>query len=141
MTRRGLSLIEVVLALVVLGLAAPALLISISAGARQQTAALVQENLLELAAERNSEICADHANPARGYGYIVPSAYPAETSPWGLSGYTRQTEIREVSATDFVTVQAGSGIKRFRVIVRGPGGHAFAIESFVTDIPGAGGGP
>jgi type II secretory pathway pseudopilin PulG len=135
-TRNALSLIEVVLAIVVLGLAIPPLVIQIGTGVRQQEAALVQQNLTQLAAERVWEIAADHADPARGYAYIEQKVYPDETDPAGLKGYQRRTTIREVSPADFLTPQAGSGIKRFQVVVTGPGDRSFMVESFVTNVAG-----
>ena len=134
---RGLSLIEVVLAIVILGLAVPPLMFAMVAGIQQQEAVLVQQDLSQLASERMWAIFADHANPTRGYDYIVNAAYPNETTPRGLTGYTRQTTIKEVSATDYVTEQADSGIKRFRVVVTGPQSALLVIESFVTGVPGA----
>jgi len=137
--RRALSLIEVVIAIVILGLAVPPLMFQMAAGLQQQQAALVQQELTQLASERMWEVFADHANPTRGYDYIEDSAYPDETTPRGLTGYTRQTTIKEVSPMDYATPQAGSGIKRFRVLVSGPQGGSLVIESFVTDVPGAAG--
>jgi prepilin-type N-terminal cleavage/methylation domain-containing protein len=135
--RRGLSLIEVVLAIVILGLAVPPLMYAMAAGLRQQEATLIQQDLSQLASERMWEVFADHADPTRGYSYIVNAAYPDESAPRGLAGYTRQTTIREVSSTDYVTEQAGSGIKRFRIVVTGPQDASLVIESFVTNVPGA----
>ena len=137
--RRGLSLIEVVVAIVILGLAVPPLLYQVAAGVQQQEATLIQQHLTQLAAERMWEIFADHANPTRGYDYIKDSAYPDEDAPRALQGYTRQTEVREVSPADYLTPQAGSGIKRFRIVVSGLDNHSFVVESFVTNVPGAAG--
>jgi prepilin-type N-terminal cleavage/methylation domain-containing protein len=134
--RRGLSLIEVVLAIVILGLAVPPLLISITAGAQQQQSTMIEQNLVQLASERMWGIATAHADPTHGYAAINTAAYPDETAPRALTGYTRRTEIREVSPADYITTQAGSGIKRFRVTVTGPGNHTLTVESFVTDVPG-----
>ncbi len=139
MNKRGLSLIEVVIAIIVLGLAVPPLLFQITAGVQQQEAALVQQTMTQLASERMREVFTDHANPTRGYSYIVAAAYPDETAPRGLDGYTRGVEIREVSPDDFVTPQPGSGVKRFRVTVNGPGEQTLTVESFVTNVPGTAG--
>lgn len=135
--RRGLALIEVVLVMVILGLAVPPLLIQVSVGAKQQSTALIQQNLVQLASERLWEISVDHANPTRGYSAITPAAYPDENAPRGLAGYSRRTDVREVSPGDYVTPQPGSGIKRFRIRVTGPGNLSLVVESIVTDIPGA----
>ena len=134
---RALSLIEVVFAIVILGLAIPPLLVQVSAGVQAQETALIQQNLSQLAAERMNEIFADHANPTRGFAYIQGGVYPNETAPRGLTGYGRQTEIREVSAVNYVTPQAGTGLKRFRVTATGPRNQSLVVESFVSDTPGA----
>lgn len=135
--RRGLSLVEVVIAIVILGLAVPPLMFQMAAGVQQQEAVLIQQNLTQLASERMWEVYADHADPTRGYDYIEDDAYPDETDPWGLAGYTRQTTIREVSSSDYVTPQPGSGIKRFLVVVSGPENRSLTVEAFVADLPGA----
>jgi type II secretory pathway pseudopilin PulG len=135
--RRALALIEVVFAIVILGLAVPALMIQISTGVKHQETAFIQQSLTQLAAERMNEIFADHANPTRGYVYIQGSAYPNEAAPRGLLGYGRQTEIREVSAVDYITPQSGTGLKRFRITVTGPRSQSLVVESFVGDTPGA----
>lgn len=139
MNRRALSLVEVVIAIVILGLAVPPLMFQMAAGIQQQESALVQQDLTQLASERMWEVFADHANPTRGYDYIEDSAYPDETAPRGLTGYARQTTIKEVSPMDYATPLTGSGVKRFRVLVSGPQGRSLVIESFVTDVPGAAG--
>jgi type II secretory pathway pseudopilin PulG len=134
-----LSLIEVVLAIVILGLAVPPLMFAMSAGIQQYEATLIQQDLSQLAAERMWEIFADHADPTRGYDYIADAAYPDEPAPRGLTGYTRQTTIREVSPADYVTAEPDSGIKRFRIVVSGPQSTSLVIESFVADVCSAGG--
>jgi prepilin-type N-terminal cleavage/methylation domain-containing protein len=135
--RRGLSLVEVVIAIVILGLAVPPLMFQMAAGVQQQEAVLIQQNLTQLASERMWEVYADHADPTRGYDYIDDDAYADETDPWGLAGYARQTTIREVSSSDYVTPQPGSGIKRFLVLVTGPESRSLTVEAFVADVPGA----
>jgi prepilin-type N-terminal cleavage/methylation domain-containing protein len=136
-TRRGLSLIEVVVAIVILGLAVPPLMLSMAAGVQQQEESLIQQELTQLASERMWEVFTDHANPTRGYAYLTNAAYPDEDAPHGLTGYLRQIRLREVSAADYSTPEAGSGLKRFRIIVTGPRGLLLTIDSFVADIPGA----
>ncbi len=138
-SRRALSLVEVVLTIVILGLAIPPLLFQITASVQLQEAALVQQNLTALASERMWEIVADHANPTRGYTYVQDSAYPAETDPGGLTGYSRTTTVREVDPADYITPQTDSGIKRFKIMVTGIGSRTLVIESFVAELPGTGG--
>lgn len=141
MKRRAMSLVEVVFAILILGLAVPPLLVQVGTGAQQQQAAMVQTNLVQIASERLNDILADHANPLRGYAYLVDASYPLNSAPRGLTGYTLRTELREVSGADYLSVQAGSGIKRVRITASGPQNQTLVIESFVSDTPGAVAGP
>ena len=135
--RRGLALIEVILAMIILALAVPPLMLQVAAGVQQQEAARIEQNLVHLASVRMWQVFTDHADPTRGYAAITAAAYPEEVAPDGLTGYTRRTDVREVSPVDYITPQAGSGIKRFRIEVTGPQDHSLTVESLVTDIPGA----
>lgn len=133
--RPGGTLVEVVIAMVVLALVVPPLMVQFSASAAAQKSTLIEHNLLQLADERLGMVLADHANPTRGYDYVTGSNYPDETDPLGFTGYTRTTTVREVSAPDFVAASPGSGLKRVRILVTGPDSRALAIDSFVADIP------
>lgn len=135
--RRAISLFEVVVAMVIMGLAIPPLFIQIAADVQQQRAFLVQRNLTRLASDRMWEIFTDHAESGRGYDYVEDSAYPDESDVEGLSGYSRSTEVIEVNTTDFISPQTDSGVKRFKVAVNGPDGRVMKIESFVVRIPGS----
>jgi type II secretory pathway pseudopilin PulG len=137
--RRGLSLVEVVMTIIILGLAVPPLLFQLAAGVQQQEATLIQQNLVELSSERMWEVFADHADPTRGYAYIADAAYPLENAPRTLTGYTRRTTVLEVDPNDYISTQPGSGIKRFLIVVTGPKSHSLRIESFVADVGGAAG--
>ncbi len=132
MHRRGLSLIEVVIAIVLLALAAGPLAIQLAGALQSRQQALTQHVIVQLARERMGEIYADAATPNRGYAWISPARYPAETAPHGLTGYARTTEIREVDPSDFLTPQPGSGLKRVRVRVTGPGDQQLVVDFFVA---------
>ncbi len=136
MRARSLSLVEVVLAIVIVGLAVPPLMLQLATAARAQQMAVVQMNLAQLAAEQMGAVFADAADAARGYVYIAADHYPPESDAGGLTGYQRSTLVREVSPTDHTTPQSGSGIKRVRIEVRGPDEASLVIETFVTDVAG-----
>lgn len=133
--RRALSLIEVVLAIVILGLAVPPLMMQLGTASRAQGVAMIHMNLVQLAAQRVNEVHADRANPTRGYTYVTAANYTDEKDVGGLSGYQRVTTVREVSPTDHLTPQPGSGVKRVRVDVTGPDGSTLRVETFVADLP------
>ncbi|MBN2445851.1 MAG: hypothetical protein JXO22_03955 [Phycisphaerae bacterium] len=121
------------LAIVVLGLSVPALMFQLSAAIEAQTRSAIHLSLVQLADELMSEIFADRTDATRGYDYITEANYRPEDDLAGFDGYERHTTVVEVSGTDFATPQAESGIKRFRVEVRGPDGASLVVESFVTD--------
>ncbi|MGE0481419.1 MAG: prepilin-type N-terminal cleavage/methylation domain-containing protein [Phycisphaerae bacterium] len=135
--RRGLSLIEVVLALVILALALPPFALQVRAGAEAYVAARTQQILAALASERVTEVFADHALATRGHGYVTSAAYPRETDAGGRTGYVRDTTVVEVDPADFATPRAGTGVKRFRVWVRAPDGREMVVQSFVVNATGA----
>jgi prepilin-type N-terminal cleavage/methylation domain-containing protein len=137
MRRRGFSLVEVIVAMVILAIAIPPLVFQMAAGVQQQATVLIQQNLTQLAADRLWQVYEDHADPTRGYSYVVDAAYPDEEEPLELTGYSRQTTILEVSATDYTTAEPDSGIKRFRVVVRGPRDLSLVLEGLIADVGGA----
>ena len=132
--RRAMSLIEVVLAIVILGLAVPPLMIQLGAAVRSQTTSVLQLNMVQLASERLNEVLADYADQSRGYAYIITGNYPGEADPAGFKGYKRVTTVREVDPADYVSAQPGSGIKRLRIDVTGPDGNTLQLESFVVEL-------
>ena len=140
MTRnRALSLIEVVLAIIILGLAVPPLMIQLNTAVTAQVSATVQMTSAQLVSERLGEIQAACTDTSRGYATIDATNYPTESNAAGIIGYTRQTKIREVSTADYTTAAPGSGVKRIRVTVSDPRGNPLVAETFVCD-PASGGG-
>lgn len=134
---RGLSLIEVVLALVILALALPPLALQVRAGAEAYAAARTQQQLAALAAERVTQVFADHATVSRGFEYVTSGAYPRETDAGGQPGYVRETDVAEVDPADLATPRAGAGVKRLRVRVRAPDGREMVVQTFVANAAAA----
>lgn len=130
--RRSLSLIEVVIAVVLLALAAGPLAIQLTQALRTRQEALTQHQLVTLAAERMHEVYADLATAGRGYAWISGRRYPTENGPDGLTGFRRTTDVREVDPSDFLTPRPGSGLKRVRVRVSGPDRQRFVVDFFVA---------
>jgi len=130
--RRGLSLIEVVIAIVLLALAAGPLAIQLAESLQARQQALTQQVLTQLAAGRMHEVYADAATPTRGYAWITATHYPSESDPHGMRGFRRTTTIREVDPADFLTPRPGSGLKRVQVRVTGPGGQQLVVDFFVA---------
>lgn len=115
-TRTGLTLVEAITAMVIIAAAAPALLIALSTASGNRTDALFASRARWLAAERLEDVVADLHSPTRGYSWITSANYAAEMSLEGLPGFSRTTEVTEVSA-DLSTPQPGSGIKLVTVTI------------------------
>ena len=132
MTRnRALSLIEVVLAIVILALAVPPLMIQLNTAVRAQVSTMHQMMSVQLASERVGEVQAACIDIGRGYTYVDAANYPLENDAAGFSGFTRQTEVREVSTADYTTQETDSGVKRIRITVSDPEGNSLVTETFV----------
>jgi hypothetical protein len=69
-----------------------------------------------LAQERLDQVVADKMY--RGYNFVIANNYPAENLVGNFSGYTRTTDVQEVSANDLATPSPGSGLKRINITVQ-----------------------
>jgi prepilin-type N-terminal cleavage/methylation domain-containing protein len=92
---RGFTLIETVMALVILSIAVAGILQVFFTGLAPRNAPLPIEITIgtQLVQERLERIKADRKNPARGFGYIISANYPAETLTAPFAGFTRTTTI------------------------------------------------
>ena len=111
--RRGFSLIEAITALVILGLAMPAMLWAIRDSTRRRADPILFSRARWLAAERLEDIIADAHSPSRGYSYVIAGNYSAETPVSGFTGINRSVAISE-TAPKFL---AGTGWKTCTVTV------------------------
>ena len=69
-----------------------------------------------LCEERLEQIIADKVT--RGYAFVTNANYPvAENLAGNFQGFTRTTNIHEVTSNDLTTDQAGSGYKKVDVTV------------------------
>ena len=99
----GFTLMEVVLIIVIAGIAVLPLSMlfantSIRSGdARNATVAV------QLAAAKLEEITADKNSPTRGFAYLVASNYPAENPVAAFTNYNRSVSIATDSTYDGVT--------------------------------------
>lgn len=89
---RGFTLVEVLLVIVVLGIAMPALMFLHSSLVQDSTDSVVLSKAVLYAEEKMEEIIADKRNPAKGYDWVVtPGNYPNDVP---ASGYTRSVIIQ-----------------------------------------------
>lgn len=114
MSRSGVTLVEAIVAVVILAAAVPATLWAIRDASVQRVAPLQASKARWLLTEKLEDIIADRHATGRGYGYLVAANYPAEASITGYPGFTRTTSIAETGAD---LASAGTGYKRVTVRV------------------------
>ena len=110
----GLTLIETIIAMVVLAAAVPGTLWAIRDAAVQRVAPLQVSKARWLVTEKLEDIVADRNSTTRGYSYVVAGNYPNEASISGFPGFTRTTTISETAAD---LTSAGTGYKKVTVSV------------------------
>ena len=112
--QRAFTLIETIIAIVVLTIAIPPMFWAI----RQAHVGRVNPEMVSrarwLASEKLEIIEADRHSTTRGYGYLIPSNYPVESSITGYPGFTRSVSLSETAA-DLST--AGTGYMKVTVTV------------------------
>src|SRR4051812_2089896 len=88
-SRRGLTLLEVVATIVILGIAAPALLMTVRDATVRRASVQQQTVARWLICEKLEDIIADRHSTTRGWTYIAAANYPAETTVNGFTAYSR----------------------------------------------------
>jgi prepilin-type N-terminal cleavage/methylation domain-containing protein len=95
----GFTLIETIITLVVLSIAAVGVLSVFTVGIKGSANPLVVEQAVQLAQEKMDDIIGDRENTALGFATIIPANYPAENAAQlGFPGFSRTTTIICVNA-------------------------------------------
>lgn len=131
---RAFTLIELVVAVVVLAVATPPLVLALSDASVRRSSRTLDERARWLAAERLEEIIADRHSATRGYSYVSSGNYPAQSAITGFPGFNRTVNVTTTGANFAV---GGNGYKTVTVTVnwtdpRG-GSKSFALSTVVTD--------
>lgn len=133
-SQRAFSLIEAIIAIVILSVAVPPMFWAIRDAAARRVEPVMLARARWLAAEKIEDIIADRHCATRGYAYLMTSSYPAEASLSGFTGFSRSVTIVERGA-DLVT--PGAGYKVATVRVSYPASHGvtrtFDLAVVVTD--------
>ncbi len=131
---RAFTLIELLIAVVVLAVATPPLVLALSDASVRRASRTLDERARWLAAERLEEIIADRHSAARGYSYVTSGNYPAQSSISGFPGFSRSVSVTTTGANFAV---GGTGYKTVTVTVNwtdpSGGAKSFALSSVVTD--------
>ncbi|MBL0926557.1 MAG: prepilin-type N-terminal cleavage/methylation domain-containing protein [Phycisphaerales bacterium] len=128
--RRGFSLIECVVAVVVLGLAVPSLLFAIRQAHFDRAAPVNAAKARWLATERLEDVIADRQSDSRGWAYLVASNYPAETQVAGFTRFSRSVSLVELGPN----LGPGSNYMRVTVTVTWSDGDTGQRSLAVTTV-------
>lgn len=128
------SLIEAIIAIVILSVAVPAMFWAVRDAAERRAEPVMLNRARWLAAEKIEDVLADRANPSRGYAYVVAANYPAESPVAGFAGFARQVTVAE-RGPDLVGAGTGYKVVTVRVDYAGARGaaRAFELAAVVTD--------
>src|SRR5262245_26451686 len=134
MRRRGLTLIEVTFALVILSIGLTPMMAALTDGA-SETIDTTQASVASfLVTERMEQIVAARYRAVSGYTLVTSANFPNETPVSGFSAFNRTTTIQEVAAGDLSTAQSASGIKRVTVAVSWrSGARQMSLTRIFTD--------
>jgi Tfp pilus assembly protein PilV len=130
--RSGTSIIEVVLALMILSVGLPPLMVCFVEAAAQSVRPAQATIAAFLAQERMEEIIARRYQGTDGYDALTTANFPSEAEVAGFPGFSRAVSIRYATA-GLATAASDEGYKVVRVTVAWRGGaesieieHAFA---------------
>ncbi len=131
---RGFSLIETIVAIVILSVALPAMLWTVREGHIQRVNPILLSTARWLAVEKLEDVIADRHSTTRGYAYLISGNYPAENPVAGYAGFTRTISFNETLA-DLAT--PGAGYMKINVQIGWTDGEGTArtlsISTIVTD--------
>lgn len=130
----GFTLIEAILAIVVLAVALPPMLWSIQESQTARVAPVLTSRARWLATEKLEDIIADRHSSTRGYAYVVDANYPPENPVSGAAGFSRSVAISE---TGPAFTAGGTGYKLVTVTVAWTDARqqsrSLALSAVVTD--------
>ena len=115
---RGFTLIEFVLMIAVLAIAATPILNFFAEMGPRSVASEMHGIAHLLAIDRAEQILADRHSPSRGLSYVL-SGYSSDTP---VAGYSRSVTLREISELDLESSASGTGFYECKVTVAYPGG-------------------
>jgi len=100
LNNKGFSLIELIIVIVIMGIASVGLMSVFSTGMKKSADPLLENQAQQLAQEKMDIIFGDRMNTARGFAYITSANYPAESPVTGFPGFSRTVTTCCVTAAD-----------------------------------------
>jgi len=96
--KHGVTLIETIIAIVLLALALPPMLWSIRGAQLQRANPVLASRARWLAESRLEDIIADRHSATRGYDWLAAANYPDEPTMPGFPGFSRRVVLAETLA-------------------------------------------
>jgi len=131
---RGITLVEVLAAVILLAIAMPMLLQALGESSTQQVDYVLASRACWLTSEKMEDILADRQSTARGYDYLQSNNYPVETSIEDFPGFRREVGFVETGPS---LSAAGTGYMKVSVTVKwidvGGEEQSVVLSSAVTD--------
>jgi prepilin-type N-terminal cleavage/methylation domain-containing protein len=122
----GFTLVEVVLVLVIAAVSLLPLSMLFATASIRSGDAHNATIAAQLAEAKMEEITADKSSPTRGFAYLVPGNYPAESPIPAFPGYSRSVSIAPDSVYDGVT------FRTVRVTVTSPNIPPITLTTWFT---------
>jgi len=134
---QGFTLIEIIITLVVLSVAAIGVLSVFTTGIAGSADPLIVSKATQLAQEKLDSIIGDRLNPARGFGWITAANYPAENPIAGFSSFNRSVEIICVASADLNTsISCPRSYERVTVTVTwNTGAGSVSLATILANYP------
>jgi prepilin-type N-terminal cleavage/methylation domain-containing protein len=127
----GFTLIEAIIAVVILSISVPTMLYAVRGAHLQRVNPMMASTARWLTTEKLEDIIADSHSATRGYSYVTTANYPVETSISSFPGYARSVSVTETAA-DLVSV--GTGYKRVVVTVSWTDATSTARSLSITTV-------
>ncbi|MCZ6835907.1 MAG: type II secretion system protein [Planctomycetota bacterium] len=96
--RHGVTLIETIIAIVVLSIALPPMLWSIREAQIQRANPVLSSRARWLAVSKLEDVIADRHSTTRGYDYLIGANYSYEPTLTGYAGFSRRVVLNETLA-------------------------------------------
>lgn len=134
---RAFTLIECIVAIVILAVAVPAMVLAVREAHSRRAAPVLASRASWLAVEKLEDVIADRNSTTRGYTYLNATNYPAELAITDFPGFSRSVAFTETTAN---LATAGYGYMRVTVTVNwtdpGPSGgtsRSLRLSTVLTD--------
>ncbi len=132
--RRSVTIIEIVMAIVILAISMPTLMTAFVEASMQTIQPSLASVASFLATDRMEEIIARRYRATDGYDAVTAANFPAENPVSGFTRYARTVTVTFVNSS-LATVGSDQGYKKVRVTVSwNSGAESIAIERIFANF-------